>query len=85
MSDTNLHEAKTRNPVVAAFTDHPASVDETYLEHMGFALRCGGLLAFATGAALIHAVLPFACERTASRIVKKLYERTAHRGAPETQ
>ncbi|MEM9732864.1 MAG: DUF6356 family protein [Pseudomonadota bacterium] len=82
MSDTKLHETKPRNPVVAAFTDHPTSVDETYLEHMGFALRCGGLLALAAGAAIIHAVLPFACERTASRIVRKLYERTAHRGTP---
>lgn len=84
MSDTSLHDAKTRKPLLAAFTDHPASVDETYFQHMGFALRFAGLLALASGAALIHAILPFACERTASRIVKKLYERTAHRGAPET-
>ncbi len=61
------------------FTAHPASVDETYLEHMAFALKFFALLALAAMAALVHAILPFCCEKTASRIVAKLYARTSNR------
>ncbi len=65
--------------IQALFTAHPASVDETYFEHMAFALKFFGLLALAAAAALVHAILPFCCEKTASRIVAKLYERTSNR------
>ncbi len=61
-------------------TEHPASVDETYLEHMAFAGRLGLMLACATGAALVHALLPFLFKKTASNIVHVLYERTHNRG-----
>ncbi|MEO0989913.1 MAG: DUF6356 family protein [Pseudomonadota bacterium] len=62
------------------FLDHPASVEETYLQHAGFALWFAGWLFLAAGAALIHAVIPAACEKTASRIVAMLYQRTHNRG-----
>jgi hypothetical protein len=62
------------------FLDHPRSVGESYLQHTGFALWFAGQLALAALAALVHAVLPFACEKTASRIVARLYERTHNRG-----
>ncbi len=68
-------------PLTRLFTDHPASVGESYGQHMGFALRFALWLLVAAGAALIHALLPFAFERTASRIVARLYARTANRGA----
>ena len=61
------------------FTEHPASVDETYFGHMAFAAWFASRLFMAGGAALVHAVLPFLCETTASRIVRELYERTANR------
>jgi hypothetical protein len=57
------------------FTEHPASVHETYGEHMvvagGFGVRMivGGL------ACLVHALLPFLFERTASRVIAALNER----------
>lgn len=63
------------------FTDHPASVDETYFGHMAFALWFAGRLALAALAALGHAFLPFAFQTTASRIVRDLFERTHNRGA----
>ncbi|WP_238719936.1 MULTISPECIES: DUF6356 family protein [Nitratireductor] len=63
------------------FTDHPASVDETYFGHMAFALWFGGRLALAALAALGHAFLPFAFQTTASRIVRDLFEHTHRRGA----
>ena len=62
------------------FIDHPQGVDESYFEHMAFALKFAGLLALAAGAALIHAFIPAACEKTASKIIAKLYARTHNRG-----
>lgn len=62
------------------FIDHPESVDESYFQHMGVALSFAGLLALACGAALVHAIIPAACEKTASRIIAKLYARTHNRG-----
>ena len=61
------------------FTDHPASVNETYFGHMAFAAWFASRLFMAGGAALVHAVLPFMFETTASRIVRELYERTSNR------
>jgi hypothetical protein len=63
------------------FTDHPASVNETYFGHMTFAFWFASRLAMATSAALVHAFLPFLFETTASRIVRELSERTHKRNA----
>lgn len=57
-----------------AFIDHPASVDETYLQHMGFAMRFAARLLYAGCGALIHALIPPLCETTASRQIKALYQ-----------
>ena len=62
------------------FLSHPRSVDESYVEHMAFAGRFSGKLLLAAGAALVHAVLPFLFERTASRLVAEMYARTHNRG-----
>jgi len=66
--------------IAKLFTDHPASVDETYFGHMAFAGWFAGKLFMAAGAALIHALLPFLFESTASGIICELYERTHNRG-----
>ncbi|AEI93835.1 MULTISPECIES: DUF6356 family protein [Roseobacter] len=62
------------------FLAHPAAVDETFLQHMAFALRFAGLLLAAGGAALVHAFIPCLFEKTASTIIRNLYERTHNRG-----
>lgn len=62
------------------FLDHPRSVDESYLEHAAFAGRFSLTLFAAALAALVHAVLPFCFETTASRTVARLYARTHNRG-----
>ena len=62
------------------FLAHPASVDETFLEHMFFALKFAGTLFFAAFAALIHAFIPCAFEKTASRLIEQMYHRTHNRG-----
>lgn len=66
--------------IAKLFTDHPASVEETYLEHAAFAGRFALTLFGAALAAGIHAIFPFAFEKTASTIVARLYERTRNRG-----
>ena len=67
--------------ITRIFLDHPASVDETFLQHMAFALKFAGLLFAAAGAALVHAFIPCLFEKTASRLIAKLYARTHNRGA----
>lgn len=62
------------------FTDHPASVDETYFQHMAFAGKFALMLFTAAFAAMIHAILPFLFEKTASTIVGELYAKTHKRG-----
>lgn len=61
------------------FLAHPASVNETYVQHMRFAFGFAGALAVAAGAALVHAFVPALCETTASRIVKRLHARLSAR------
>jgi hypothetical protein len=54
------------------FLAHPRTVNESYLEHCGFAFRIGSRLLLAGAAALVHAVVPCLCETTASRIILAL-------------
>lgn len=61
------------------FIAHPKTVDESFLQHMVFALRFSGTLFAAAFAALIHAVVPCLFEKTASKLVASLYERTHNR------
>lgn len=65
--------------IARLFTAHPASVDETYFGHMAFAAWFASRLFAAGGAALVHAVLPFLFETTASSIIRELYARTHNR------
>lgn len=55
-----------------AFMAHPESVNESYFEHMGAALRYAGTFAFCAFCAFVHAFFPFLFEKTASTIVKKM-------------
>ena len=57
------------------FTDHPASVGETYGEHFRVAAGFAASLAIAAGAAAIHAVVPSRCEHTASRRISAMHTR----------
>ena len=62
------------------FLDHPASVDETFLQHMRFALTFAAGLFLAGGAALVHAFIPCLCEKTASRKIEQLYTHMKSKG-----
>ena len=56
------------------FQDHPASVGESYFEHMGFALNVAATLFVAALAAFIHALIPRFCVTTASSLIIKLHK-----------
>ena len=62
------------------FLDHPATVNENFLQHMVFALSFATALFAAAGAALVHAFVPCLFEKTASRIITRLYDRIHNRG-----
>lgn len=61
--------------IASAFTEHPASVGETYFQHfnhsMSFSLRMlgGGF------ACMAHAFFPFLCVRTGSTQIKSLHDK----------
>lgn len=57
------------------FTDHPASVGESYGEHMGQAVCFGTRMVFAGLACLVHGVLPFLFVRTGSQTIAELNDR----------
>ena len=69
------------------FTDHPASVGETYFEHMAQASWFAGTMLVGAAACLVHAVLPFACQKSGSRRIGLLHERmvTNRHRAPASQ
>ncbi len=60
---------------IRAFTEHPASVGESYGEHMGQAVCFGSRMVLAGLACLVHGVLPFLFVRTGSRTINELNER----------
>lgn len=57
------------------FTEHPATVDETYGEHLITALSFFARMFAASLACLIHAFLPFLFVKTGSATITELYER----------
>ena len=50
-----------------SFSEHPAAVGETYLEHMGVATGFGFSMIVGGLACLVHGILPFAFTSTGSR------------------
>lgn len=54
------------------FTVHPHSVNESYWEHFGFALKFGTKMTLGGLAAMMHAVLPFLFVTAAGKINDEL-------------
>ncbi len=72
--------------LLKSFQDHPRSVGETYLSHLGSAARFSGLMALGALACLIHGLLPFAFQTTGSRQVRRLYAAmVVDRAGPHTR
>jgi Family of unknown function (DUF6356) len=66
--------------VTRHFTDHPASVGESYGEHFRVAVGFARDLFGAAAACMVHAVVPALCTRTASSTIDELHDRI-HSGA----
>lgn len=65
--------------LIRAFTEHPASVGESYTEHLGRAVCFGSRMLLAGIACLVHGVLPFLFVRTGSRAIAELNDRLSAR------
>ena len=70
-----------RGTIRRLFTDHPASIGESYTEHarhasaFGLSMLCGAAACFA------HALIPALCTTTASRMIAQLHlSMTVNRG-----
>ena len=67
--------ATLRAMIKNAFTDHPASVNETYGEHLASATGFGLTMIAGGLACLVHGLLPFLFVRTGSRAIAELHDR----------
>jgi len=59
----------------AKFTEHPETVGETYGQHFGTAMGFSLSLLKAAFCCAVHAILPFAFEKTGSKCITCLHER----------
>jgi hypothetical protein len=68
------------------FTEHPASVGESYWAHLHRASWFGSRMLFAGVACFIHAIFPFLFVKTGSRAITELNAAmvTGRRAAPPT-
>lgn len=57
------------------FTDHPATVGETYGQHFVTAMGFGLALIKAAFCCIVHAILPFMFEKTGSACITELHDR----------
>ena len=68
------------------FTEHPASVGETYWGHLLRACWFSGKMLLGAGACLVHAIFPFLFVKTGSRAITQLYaEMVTHRRVAASQ
>jgi len=56
-----------------SFTKHPASVGETYSQHLCRALTFAMTMGAACVVCSVHALFPFLFEKTGSRLIERLY------------
>ena len=63
-----------QNPL-RAFTEHPASVNETYGQHLHSATSFGVRMVVGGLACLVHGLLPFLFTSTGSNTIRALHER----------
>jgi len=57
------------------FTDHPATVNETYFEHMAMAFGFGGRMLLASLGCFVHGLFPWLCLTRGSDTVRALHHR----------
>jgi hypothetical protein len=60
---------------MSLFTAHPASVGETYVQHMGSASFFGSRMILAGLACMLHGLLPFLFTSTGRQTIEMLHDR----------
>ncbi|MBX9797239.1 DUF6356 family protein [Sphingomonas sp.] len=55
------------------FTDHPASVGESYAAHFGVATRFGARMVWGGARCMVHGLLPFLWQTAGSDTVNELH------------
>jgi hypothetical protein len=64
------------------FTDHPATVNETYLQHMRSAFGFGSSMLAGALACFVHGLFPWLCLTRGSDTIRALHQRmVTHRVA----
>lgn len=61
------------------FSDHPKAVNETYLQHLVFALHSSVILLAAGITSMVHAIFPALFTNFASKKIKDLHARMEDR------
>ena len=56
------------------FVEHPATVGESYTEHMGMAFSFGGRMLVAGLACLLHGLVPSVFKTTGSEAIRTLHD-----------
>lgn len=64
--------------LVNSFHSHPASVGQTYLQHLRFSASVALKLQKAAMTAVLHALIPFAFQTDTSQSIEDLHQRMCH-------
>jgi len=62
-----------RNPINKLFLEHPASVGESYFQHLLMASGFAGRMLLGSIACLLHGLFPFMCTKTGSGVINDLH------------
>ncbi|HEY5598782.1 MAG TPA: DUF6356 family protein [Kiloniellales bacterium] len=66
---------RTAPSLESLFAEHPASVGETYGQHLAMATSFGARMILGGLACLVHGILPFLFVRTGSETITDLHRR----------
>jgi hypothetical protein len=61
--------------MLSRFTDHPASVNETYVEHLAQACGFGASMVVGGLACFVHGLFPWLCRTRGSDTIRLLHRR----------
>jgi hypothetical protein len=75
MVDHPLSDNPGEASMIELFKEHPATVGETYWQHLCFAARTGAAMVAGGGACVIHGLLPFLFVTTGSRTIRMLAQK----------
>ena len=72
---THIGRSRPKEPQVLhqLFLDHPASVGESYMDHLRASLGTAAKLGTAAAACVVHALVPGLCQTTGSTAILRLH------------